>query len=246
LKRNWNKIETKIKYNRKEMVKELTEQMAGLAIKEYHIKDAFRKAELSEESKWSDEEIKEFAVKLRESSKPIIIAGNKIDLDTNGNYERLKDKYNITPVCAEVELALKQAASHGVIHYLSGDADFKILKPDLDEKHKKALEFMKKNILDKYGSTGVQKCLNTAVFDVLNMIAVYPVENESKLMDQKGNILPDTHLLPQGSTASDLAFKIHTDIGNKFIGAIDCRTKKKIGRDHILQNGDVVKIITSR
>ena len=246
LKRSWNKIETKIKYNRKEIVNEIAEQMAGLGIKEYHVKDAFRKAEVSEDSRWTDEEIKAFAVKLRETSKPIVIAGNKIDLDTEGNYERLKNRYTIVPVCAEVELALKQAASHNVIHYLSGDADFKILKADLDEKHKKALEFMKKNILEKYGSTGVQKCLNTAVFDVLNMIAVYPVENENKLMDGKGNILPDTFLLPKGSTASDLAYKIHTDIGNKFIGAIDCKTKKKIGRDHVLENGDVIKIITSR
>ena len=51
---------------------------------------------------------------------------------------------------------------------------------------------------------------------------------------------------PEGSTAIDLAYKVHTDIGDKFIGAIDCRTKKKIGRDHVLKDGDVIKILTSR
>lgn len=246
LKRNWNKIEAKIRYNKKEIIREITEQVAGLSVKEHQVKEALRKAGLSEESRWTDEEIKDFAVKLRETSKPIIIAANKIDLDSEGNYERLKNKYRMTPVCAEAELALKQAKDHGIIKYIPGDKDFRILREDLDEKQVKALEFIKKNILNRYGSTGVQKCINTAVFEVLEMIAVYPVENENKLIDSKGNILPDTHLLPKGSTAVDLAYKIHSDIAEKFIGAIDCKTKKKIGRDHVLQDGDVIKIITSR
>ena len=100
--------------------------------------------------------------------------------------------------------------------------------------------------MEKYGSTGVQECVNMAVFGILKQIVVYPVENEHKLTDQKGNILPDAHLVPEGSTALDLAFRIHTDIGEKFIGAIDCKTKKKIGKDYVLKNNDVIKIITCR
>jgi hypothetical protein len=101
-------------------------------------------------------------------------------------------------------------------------------------------------VLAKYDGTGVQKCINSAVFEVLKLIAVYPVENEGKLTDSKGNVLPDARLLPQGSTAIDLAYKIHTDIGDKFIGAIDCKTKKKIGRDTVLKDGDVIKILVTR
>ena len=62
--------------------------------------------------------------------------------------------------------------------------------------------------------------------------------------DKKGNILPDVFLLPENSKALDLAFAVHTDIGNRFIGAIDCKTGKKLGKESMLKNGDIVKILT--
>ncbi|MFZ2456291.1 MAG: redox-regulated ATPase YchF [Candidatus Altiarchaeia archaeon] len=246
IKKNWHKISSKIKYNNKDLLKELSEQMAGLGISEYSVKKALDNSGLYDKSGWEDDDIKAFASKLREIAKPIILAGNKIDLDAKKNYERLKEKYQITSVCAEAELALRQAHNAGVIKYLPGDADFTILKEDLPEKQKKALDFMRANILAKYDGTGVQKCINSVIFDVLKLIVVYPVENEGKLTDSKGNVLPDARLLPEGSKAIDLAYKIHTDIGDRFIGAIDCKTKKKIGRETVLKDGDVIKILTSR
>ncbi len=246
LKKNWGKISSKIKCQSKEIAKEITEQFTGLGIKEYMIKDALRQLDLAEKTDWSDDDLRNFAKNLRENSKPITLAGNKIDADTRKNYERLKDKHAITPVCADAELALRQAHNAKIIHYLPGDGDFKILKEDLDERQKKALQFIKTSILEKYGSTGVQETINKAFRDMLEMIVVYPVENENKYMDSKGNVLPDARLLPGGSTAIDLAYKVHTDIGDRFIGAIDCRTKKKIGRDSVLKDGDVIKILTSR
>ncbi len=59
-------------------------------------------------------------------------------------------------------------------------------------------------------------------------------------------MLPDAYLITKGLTAIEMAFKVHTDLGQKFIGAIDCRTKKKIGKDHELKDGDVIKIIAGR
>jgi ribosome-binding ATPase YchF (GTP1/OBG family) len=81
---------------------------------------------------------------------------------------------------------------------------------------------------------------------LLNYIVVFPVEDENKLTDGNGRVLPDAYLLPKGATALDLAYKIHSDIGDKFIGAIDCRTKRKIGKETELKNGDIIKIITRR
>ena len=78
----------------------------------------------------------------------------------------------------------------------------------------------------------------------MKYIVVYPVENENHFSDSKGRILPDAVLLPQNSTTLDLAFSIHTDIGESFIGAIDARTKKRLGKDSKLKNGDVIKILT--
>ena len=97
----------------------------------------------------------------------------------------------------------------------------------LSEKQKAALEFIRKNVLHKYGSTGVQKCLNSMVFDVLNLIVVYPVANITHLSDQPGNVLPDAHLVPKGTTLKELAFRIHSDIGENFIGGLDLERKSE-------------------
>ena len=55
---------------------------------------------------------------------------------------------------------------------------------------------------------------------------------------KKGEIIE----LPSGSTAIDLAYKIHTDIGNKMVGATV--NDKPVECGHTLHNKDRVKIIT--
>ncbi|RLI80692.1 redox-regulated ATPase YchF, partial [Archaeoglobales archaeon] len=124
-----------------------------------------------------------------------------------------------------------------------GDKDFEIIK-ELNEKQLKALElirgFMKKN-----NGTGVQEALNRIVFDLLDYIVVYPVEDENKYTDTKGNVLPDALLVKKGTTAKELAFLIHTDIGKNFIHAIDARKKMRIADDYELKNNDVIKIVSS-
>jgi len=97
--------------------------------------------------------------------------------------------------------------------------------------------------LQKRGSTGVQQCLEEAVFKLLNLIVVFPVEDEHHWSDKSGNVLPDAFLVPRGSTAADVAFKVHTDLGNHFIRAINARTKMVVGRDHPVEDGDVIKIV---
>ena len=91
---------------------------------------------------------------------------------------------------------------------------------------------------------GVQEALNTAVFELLNMIVVYPVGDEHKLTDQKGNVLPDAFLVPKGSTPRQFAYIIHTDIGDKFMHAVDARKNMRIASDHELEDRDIIKIVT--
>jgi hypothetical protein len=211
--------------------------LAGLGIKDMHVKDVMERIGLSN--------ISEFARELRKLSKPMIIAANKMDLPkSEENIKKMRKDFphlTIIPCSAEAEIALRTAAKAGFIDYVPGK-DFTI-KKDLNEKQKKALELIKTNIIDKYGSTGVQDCLNKAVFDFMKYIAVYPVENEHKFSNKKNEVLPDVFLMSPESTALDLAFRVHTDIGNKFIGAIDARTGKRVGADHILKNNDIIKIL---
>lgn len=119
-------------------------------------------------------------------------------------------------------------------------------KKELDERQKKALEFIKNNVIEKYGSTGVQTALNKAVFDLLDYIAVYPVADANKLTDKDGNVLPDVFLVPNGTTVKELAFKVHTTLGEKFIAGIDARTKKRLAADYRLKNRDVVEIVFAK
>ena len=212
--------------------------LAGLGIKDKHVKEVMERIGL--------DDIEEFARELRKLSKPMIIAANKMDLpNSEKNINKMRKDFphlTIIPCSAEAEIALRTAAKAGFIDYIPGVKEFTI-KKELNEKQKRALELIKTNLLDKYGSTGVQDCLNKAVFDFMKYIAVYPVENEHKLSNKKGEVLPDVFLMPPASTALDLAFRVHTDIGEKFIGAIDARTGKRVGSDHILKNNDIIKIL---
>ena len=224
----------------KDLVQTISEQLSGLEVSRKQVEETLNKASITN--------IEAFATALRKISKPILIAANKIDLESaQKNFEQIKQKHeNIIPTSAESEIALKKAAEKGLIDYLPGDnftiADStKLAGPQLN-----ALEMIKREVIEKYGSTGVQQCLNKAVFELLNYIAVYPVEDENKFSDKQGNVLPDVHLVPNGTTALELAFRIHTDIGKKFVSAIDARTKRRLGKDYVLKNNDVIKIMTSK
>ena len=87
--------------------------------------------------------------------------------------------------------------------------------------------------------------MNSAVFRVLKQIVVFPVEDETRLSNKDGEVLPDAKLLSENATAKNLAEIIHQDIAKGFLYAIDVKTKQRIGADHKLKNGDVIKIVSS-
>ncbi|MEK6950103.1 MAG: TGS domain-containing protein, partial [Nanoarchaeota archaeon] len=187
---------------------------------------------------------------LRKKTKPMIIAANKIDLPSAAeNLAKLKKKFpdRLFMGCsAESELALREAAKNGLVEYLPGEEKFQILQGEkLNSQQKKALQFIQQNILDKFGSTGVQQVLDKAVFELLKYVAIFP-GGVSKLEDSEGRCLPDCFLMPAGTTALDFAYKLHTDLGKKFIRAIDVKTKKPVGKDYLLKNCDVIEIVAGR
>ena len=116
----------------------------------------------------------------------------------------------------------------------------------MTEAQRRALEMIQQKVLSVHGSTGVQEVIDRTVYSFLKMIVVYPVASHTHLTDTKGVILPDAHIVPEGTTARELAYRVHTDIGEKFVGAVDARSKRKLGEDHPLQDRDVVEILTSR
>jgi ribosome-binding ATPase YchF (GTP1/OBG family) len=237
IKRSVEKFKSKlVTMSRSDLIDMLFQQLSGLEIGKQDIEDVMERASIMD--------IEKFAKELRKMSKPTIYAANKIDLkESQENFERLKGKYqNIVPTSAESEIALKKAAERELITYLSGNG-FEIKDPSkLVDSQLRALEFIKNNVIGKYGSTGIQNCLNRAVFELLNYIAVYPVADANKLTDKDKNVLPDVFLVPNGIKMREFAFKVHTDLGEKFICGIDARTKRRLAADYQLKNNDVVEI----
>ena len=138
----------------------------------------------------------------------------------------------------------EKAEEKKLINYRVGNS-FDVVG-NLDVAQKRAIEFIKREVIDKYGSTGVQGCLNKAVFEFLDYIAIYPVADANKLTDKDGNILPDVFLVPDGTTMKEFAFKVHTQLGEKFITGIDAKTKMRLAADYKLKNKDVVSIVFAR
>ncbi len=238
----------RLDYN--ENVQILERYLSGFSLKRKQIANALIKSRLEKKkvAEWSEEEIRNFCKELLLSSKPFLIAANKIDLPTsNENYKRMKEKYKdfiIIPTSAESELALRKAKENKMIEY--NDGKIRILK-EIDEKQRKALEYIQKNVLEKYGSTGVQEALEACYFKLLNYVAVFPVEDQNKLTDHEGNVLPDVFLVPSDMNVRDFASEyIHTELGKYFLYAIDVRKKQKLGEDYILKHRDVIKIVSSK
>ncbi len=245
LDKNWKKMSRSIEVAGAKIEKVLFDQLSGLGVSESRVTEALRDTDISDSPRnWDDDDLFKLARNLREKTKPIIIAANKADLANEEQIEEFeKIDYPVIHTSAEYELALRKASEKDIVHYVPGDGEFEILKDDITPEQKKGLETIS-DFMDKFGSTGVQQTLEKAVYDMLDMIVVYPVENEHNYTDKEGRVLPDAYLLPRGSTAEDLAYTVHTDIGEGFIRAVNAKTERIIGRDHELKDGDVIKIVS--
>ncbi|MEM3431350.1 MAG: redox-regulated ATPase YchF [Candidatus Micrarchaeia archaeon] len=240
IKRGWSKIKGRD-------IKAIQEILTGLKISMDEIEKTAKRLNLPlERINWSDNQILEFSREIKKEAMPVIIAANKIDIPgARENYLKLKEKFPdklIIPTYADGELALRKAAKNNIIKYTPGENHFEII--NANEQQRQALEKIKK-VIELNGGTKVQEVINKAVFDFLGLIVVYPVSDENKFSDNFGNILPDAILVKKGTTTIQFAAKIHTDLAKNFIYAIDAKRKIRIGKDHILNNGDVIRIISA-
>lgn len=244
----WGTFARTIQNTKSDFAKAVAKQFSGLKVTEDDVKDVLRSGDFDIEkpNSWTDKQLLNFAHNLRHLTKPMIIAANKIDKpNSKENLEKLKSTYpkiKIMPCSADSELALREASKAGLIEYIPGENSFKETEK-LNDKQKAALDKIKENVLIPYNSTGVQEILNYTIFNLLKYISIFPA-SANRLADSKGNILPDCFLLPEGSTALDFAFYLHTDFGKNFIKAIDAKTKRAVGKDYQLKNRDALEILT--
>jgi len=251
IKKGWERFARQVNQERTELNKAVAKQLSSFRVTDNLMKEVIEKLKLENDiMKWDDGVLLKIATELRKATKPMLIACNKIDVEgAYGNFERIKKEfpdYIMAPCSADFELALREASKHGLIKYIPGEKDFEAAdNSKLNEKQAQALNTIKKRILEKFGTTGVQEVLDKAVFELLKYIAIFPA-GVGKLKDQHGNVLPDCFLMPPKTTALDFAFKLHTDIGNHFVKAIDVKTKRPVGKEYILKHRDMMEIATSK
>ncbi len=235
----------------KDGVSALEAVLTGLKIPRSSIERAIGKCSLTSSNiSWSDGDALKFSKALLQEAKPVAIIANKIDVggDATANVKALKDRFgeaNVFECSAAIEMALRKASSAKVINYLPGSKSFEVIGSNVSAEQRKALDYMLSFLEGSDHGTGMQRALDSTVFNVLDNIVVYPVEDENKYTDHFGNVLPDAILLKKGSTALDLAVAIHTDLAKHMLYAVDAIRRMRIGKEQELHDGDVVKIVSA-
>ena len=225
----------------------LQERFTGLGAKLSHVLqalDGFRTqwGDLETPWMWPEDRVHSLATYLRQQLFPIHIAANKADSAKGTPWNAIEANGIIQPTMADMELALRRADSGGMISYIPGNDTFTITdESKLNPAQLNALSSMKDK-LSEAGGTGVAALLSRVLFGALNHVVVYPVADENTWKDGEGRILPDAFVVPNGMEAKSLAYKVHSDLGDGFIKAIDGRTRRVVGAEHECGDNDVIKI----
>ncbi len=229
----------------------LAQRLAGLSITPAAISSALRAVPIDREhpSKWTATDRTELARELLRVAKPREVVANKCDRALPAQRDRLAEEIRPVPVIAtsaDQELTLRRAARAGLVRYRPGDPSFTLTDPDrLSPAQRKALDGIAET-MKRWGSTGVQSALESMIFERLHRIVVYPVEDETRWTDSRGRVLPDAFLLPAGTTARAMAYRVHTDLGENFIRAIDARTHRALAAEHPVEPNSVVRIVARK
>lgn len=240
----WDRLAKKVQQENRKPEVAVAEKLGGLGVNEQRAAAALRESRLAGKRivDWDTEGLRALAKAIRHVAKPMVVALNKADAADAATMTRLRALPGAVPVAAASEIALQKGAKAGLLDYTGGASTF-TTKGTLNPAQQKGLDYIRTHVFDRFGSTGVHQILEEAAFQLLKLIPVFPVEDETKLTDKDGRVLPDCHLVPQGTTAKELAARVHTDLAEHFIRAIDCRTHRAVGADHVLAPGDVIKIV---
>ena len=225
----------------------LHERFTGLGANLSHVLqalDGFRNqwGDIDNPWMWPEERVHSLAFYLRQQLFPIHIAANKADSAKGTPWDAIQSNGMIQPTMADMELALRRADSSGMISYSPGSDTFEIVdESKLNPAQINALDSMKEKLAQS-GGTGVAELLSRVLFDALDHVVVYPVADETAWKDGEGRILPDAFVVPNGIEAKALAYKVHSDLGDGFIKAVDGRTRRIVGSEHECGDNDVIKI----
>ncbi len=124
---------------------------------------------------WDDADKESLAREIRKRTKPIIIAANKMDKPVSQeNYEEITARYEhltFVPVSAHAEKALKNGDERG--SSITAPATTTSHVTATCQNRRRGLEQIREFVTE-FGGTGVQQSLETALFEELGAIAIFP------------------------------------------------------------------------
>ncbi|GBC70005.1 Ribosome-binding ATPase YchF [archaeon HR01] len=246
----WPRISRAAEARQASLRSEIARKLSGLGVGLEDVDEALNRVRLDERrpTSWRREDVEGLAGELRRLNKPMIVAANKIDIEGSDRYVRsLRDAgYDVIPCSAEAERVLRLAAEKGLIRYVPGDPDFTAYEEKLSQAQKNALEKIRERVLRPWKGTGVQQIIDKAYMEKLGYVPVFPVEDPHRYSDRSGNILPDVYLVKKGSTPRQLAEKIHTELAEGYLYAVDARTGMRLGEDYRLKSHDIISIVSAK
>ncbi len=250
--KDWDRICKRLDSDQSKLAEILQETVSGLGTNLFQIKEALKLSELDNVNPrdWKEKEKLVLASQIRENIMPIIIAGNKIDKpNAIENISQIISEYSdidIVETTGLAELVLRKGNEKKWIKYFPGSTTFDIILKNKTDPKLNTILAIKKRILDKGKTTGVMKLLETCVFGVLELLAVFPVDDTTHLTDTDGRILPDVFLVQKGTTAKELAGKVHSDLAKAFIhGILANKSNKRISATYEVENGDIIKVLSA-
>lgn len=168
---------------------------------------------------WSQDEI-DTVINVFVSEKfPTVLALNKCDHpDADRNIARIARKYEKNPhvLCSAIsEVFLRKLKKQGFVEYEQG-SEFVDTKEDgfdnlkeMDDKLKERLETVRDLVLYRFGSTGVDESLTTAI-EMLKLVQVFTVRNISNFGGK--TVFPDCLLVREGTTVKQVCEKVMGDV----------------------------------
>jgi len=244
LSRHWAKLKRQAQARDFSLAAAIADVFAGLGVTFEHVRDASEAAGVDLRTS-GEEDLIRFCRELMLRGRPMLIVGNKADQAPKECLDRLA-KHDVIFASAAGELVLRIATEGKFITYRPGDRAFEINpEANLTAAQRAGLQKVAE-FMQAFNGTGVQQALDAAVFDLLDMVVVFPVEDENKLTDGRGRVLPDAFLMKRGSTPRDLAYQVHTEIGEGFLYAIDAKTGMRVKDSLELKSGDIIKIVSVR
>ncbi len=243
--RNWESVERRSRSPDFDIDDALSDMLTGFGASPADVQASLRAVDYPEDPMaWDDTDRERLARDVRARTKPIVVVANKVDEAPPETVQRLLElDRTVVPATAQGELALRRGVEADVVDYDPGDESFDVTGDVPGDQRERLAELAE--TMATYGGTGLQRALNAAVYDLLDRITAYPVQDAATWTDTEGNVLPDAHLLPSGSTPVDLAYAVHSDIGDGYLHALDARSDRQVSDEYELQEGDVLKIVST-